>query len=225
MTAALLVLALVVAALAATLTVRRTDKDPTVHRIDTRTTPDEATAAALPPGYDDPASLAYVPEELRPYWPAPLDRLDERDAATEWGSTARRDLGWADPTHRARFEAVGPRVGRDFPDVGLWMRRMHPGRGALPDLTPAERDRAVHLARLTRAAAARRAVETERRNAESRARYTCPVCGALKQTALPTLCTACGDVADALARDEASARILDDGRTRRDAVRDWLDRH
>jgi hypothetical protein len=193
----------------------------TLSRIDT-----DPAGTALPPGHDDPAALDYVPDPLRPYWPAvELDRLDVRDACETYGTRARRDVAVAtgDPAvDEWRRDVPSWRRG-DVPHPGEYVEHRY-GSGALPPLTDRETARAVHLATLDRAAAAHDAAVDATRSEEMRALYRCPVCSAQKPATVPALCSSCGDVADTLAREEAAARILSDGRARRDAVRDWLDR-
>jgi hypothetical protein len=185
--------------------------------------PTEA-AAALPLGHDDPGSLSYVPAELRDHWPAEgLDRLDGREADDRYGHTARRDVWWSDPRHRAEWTSRARHRSDYLPTVWQLSGYLSDRYNLDPQrpLDDVEHARALHLLLLERARAAYVEAEQLRRNAEQRAAHTCPACRGWARAA-GDLCQTCEQVAASERLRMLESQTLDDGRTRLDAVRAHL---
>ena len=188
---------------------------------------------------DDPAALDYVPEQLRPYFdPAPLDRLDARDAWATYDTRARADVIRRDAAALARLAQT---QGRHFdPDMcpdGPLLVAVHGSPDAartLPPLSDVEQLRAEHLARL---AAARELHDAERSAAErerARRESACPVCSAHVGAGLGApsgpgsdpgdvrLCQPCRAVVAQLRVDAAGEQLVRDGHTRAELAAGWL---
>lgn len=226
--AAVLALVILVAALAAHALHRYRHKESPampLSRIAPGYDPD-APAPGLPVGYDDPESLAYVPDALRSWWdPTPLDRLAVRNAVALHGRQARVDV--ARHNDPAAF-AAAMRADRIDP-ASVALSRVEDAlyghaAGSVPPLTAEDEARAEHLARLASAAAAARAASEEETSAAMRAAYRCRACGTQKPTVADPLCPACADVATALRLRSLAGDVLPDGRTREESVRAYLDR-
>lgn len=213
-------LVLVVAVLA---TITLTRKAPAMtHRI---THPDHVDeTSSLPPSYDDPSSLSWVPDALRPFWPdGELDRLEERDAVARHERRARVDV--VRLTDPRRFYAACREAGidpdsRPLSDVesALWGGQAV----SLPPLDAAGAARALHLERLERAARAARSSQQEENAAAMREAYRCRACRGPKPTISAPLCPPCESVAAAVRLELVAAQLLEDGRSRSDAVRTYL---
>lgn len=204
---------------------RRTEDRPmTTHTTDQQ---------QLPDGYADPASLAYVPDELRPYFDAgPLDRLDEQTACDRFEDRARADVAWTDPSVRDRVQREY-RYDEDLTPYRV-LRVVHGSAvESLPPMTPVERDRCTHLLRLERAYAAHALAERERAAEQSRAASLCAACGiGRRPLGTPTgpgssrddiaLCQSCRETAQQIRLDRVAGEQVRDGRTRSELVRGWL---